>query len=308
MNKLSTVILLLSIVLALTACVGTTEVSPPISEAPAAVTTPTTTDTPTKAPTATPTPQPTATPTLAPSSTPTPKPTVTPTATALPTDTPRPTVTPQPVAVVTAKGLHVRSGPGTVYPVVGRVAQGDSLPVLARNEDASWLEIALANGSTGWVFAELVDLPLKTDSIKLATNIPLTPAAGIGVSRAEIQQSFEDIGFKFGAVTQSDGQPVVTGKLGLYDIELRGPANNLTRARIRIYALGGQDVQDAGGVLMALFLAYTVPDTDLVAIGNWMSQNSSAAVSEGIQRKWGRVWLAVSTEGSWLVIETKATP
>jgi uncharacterized protein YraI len=49
----------------------------------------------------------------------------------------------------------VRQGPGTNYPTVGSLAQGDTAPIVGRNADSSWLAISFSGG-TAWVFAGLI--------------------------------------------------------------------------------------------------------------------------------------------------------
>lgn len=192
-----------------------------------------------------------------------------------------------------------------MYPVVDQAKKGEQLTVMARNGDSSWYKVEM-NSPQAWVAATLVQLSGDSSDVPVADFIPPapTPVAGIGVSRAEIQESFERAGFEFGAVKQTGGQPLVTGALGSYEVELRGPANNLTSARIRIYTLGNSDV---GGLLAALFLANVAP-ADIGAIGTWMSENSRTAATTGIQKKWGQTWITVSMDGLWMVIEAKASP
>lgn len=313
-HKTGTLIILMVFILALTSC-GPGQLfgpKPTVTPSPTATSTPTPTPTQTLTPTSTFTPTtkptetatPTFTPTATSTATATTMPTATPTTTATATTTP--TATPQPQAIVTGDKINLRSGPGTVYPVVSQASKGTALNVLARNNDASWFKVE-ASVQEAWVSASLVRLSVESAAIPVAASIPPTPipVAGIGVRRADIQRSFEKVGFQFGAVTQSGGQPVVKGSLALYEIELRGPAEDLTSAQLRIYAASNEDV---GALLLALFLVHVVPGQDLEAIVNWLSQNTSAAVSTGIQKKWGRVWLAVSTESLWMVVEAKATP
>lgn len=115
--------------------------------------------------------------TTAPTATPPPVATATPTATPLPTDTPSPSPTPAPAASVTGDNINLRSGPGTVYPVVGKAAKGESLPVVARNQDGSWLEVETKDGKHGWVSAKLVTLNVPAESVPIAKSIPPAPAA-----------------------------------------------------------------------------------------------------------------------------------
>jgi len=55
------------------------------------------------------------------------------------------------VAIVTSRGLNMRTGPGTNYPVIRSLVQGT--PITVRGQDVSglWLYGQLANGALGWV-------------------------------------------------------------------------------------------------------------------------------------------------------------
>lgn len=95
--------------------------------------------------------------------------TATPTAIA-PLDTPSPTpvaaveVPPTPTsagqqatvsgpAVMALVGLNVRSGPGTGYPVIGRLVEGQTVPITGRNPQGTWWQISYPSdqGQRGWI-------------------------------------------------------------------------------------------------------------------------------------------------------------
>lgn len=65
--------------------------------------------------------------------------------------------------------LNVRQGPGTQYGIVTVIPNGTVVTLLGRNSAASWVKIALANGTQGWVNASYI-----------STTYPLAslPAAG----------------------------------------------------------------------------------------------------------------------------------
>ena len=107
---------------------------------------------------------------------------------ALPTATPKPTVTPKPTkmpnggetdsitkkveleAVVTAKSLNVRSGPGTGYSKAGGLLKGDKVTVIneALTEDEEWYAITFrSEGKTqkGYVLSAYIKLSFDS-SIK----------------------------------------------------------------------------------------------------------------------------------------------
>ena len=61
------------------------------------------------------------------------------------------------VGTVTAYGLNVRTGPGTAYPVIGVLTQGDVVEVVGKNATGTWLQIAY-NERQAWIAAAYVDL------------------------------------------------------------------------------------------------------------------------------------------------------
>ena len=101
-------------------------------------------------------------PTLAPSPTMTATPTATlspsPTATHAPTTTPTPTP-PKPVAMamIKARALNVRAGPGIDHNIIGYAAQGQRYRIVNNNENGSWLRIDF-DGLVGWVSAGWVQI------------------------------------------------------------------------------------------------------------------------------------------------------
>jgi uncharacterized protein YgiM (DUF1202 family) len=117
------------------------------------------------------TPGPTNTP--SPSPRPTTTPTVAATVTAWPTDTATPR--PEPAVRVSSSTANVRSGPGTNYPAIGVLEQGDTVLVIATNVDGSWYNILLAEGTTGWLAASVAE-PVDQEAMSLLTAALTIPA------------------------------------------------------------------------------------------------------------------------------------
>lgn len=181
-NRTRAIVLAL-FVLSLTACTSSPEPLPPptltTAPSPVAMTTPSATDT-LAAPTDTPA-LPTATATVpAPTDTPlpatdTPAPSATPTAS--PTATTTPTAIPAaPDFVVSNAVANVRAGPGTDYPIIGQVRQGETYAVTGRNASGSWWEFAFGQ-RTGWISASLVESNEQADRVQVSANIPPAPTA-----------------------------------------------------------------------------------------------------------------------------------
>lgn len=116
------------------------------------------------------------------------------------------TLTPAPAAIeatpeilmtgvvnVTGTRLNIRSGPGTIYRIVGKAVGGETLFLSARNEAGDWLLILrddLPNG-VGWVAASLVRtegdldaLPISTEEFSSPAPAPLnTPAVPVSPAK-----------------------------------------------------------------------------------------------------------------------------
>lgn len=110
-----------------------------------------------------------------------------PTETAVPTDTkePEPTVTntklptatPKPQLKITSSTANLRSGPGTSYNTSGVLNAQDVVTILARNNDGSWYNVRLADGTVGWLAASVAE-PVNTaamDAVAVAVTIPALP-------------------------------------------------------------------------------------------------------------------------------------
>jgi hypothetical protein len=80
---------------------------------------------------------------------------------------------------VTLKGdefVNLRSGPGAVYPVVGRAANGAILTAVARSEHGEWLLLVSSDLPDGqaWVYAAYTDYDPAVHPLPAAT--PVLPA------------------------------------------------------------------------------------------------------------------------------------
>jgi hypothetical protein len=89
---------------------------------------------------------------------------------------PSPTAPPVPDATVKLDRLNLRDGPGTEYPSLQVLQQGDSLTVLGKYGDCAWLNVIAPGGHSGWVSGEsrYVTLAIPCDAIRLASYRPVT--------------------------------------------------------------------------------------------------------------------------------------
>ncbi|MDX1522212.1 MAG: SH3 domain-containing protein [Anaerolineae bacterium] len=99
-----------------------------------------------------------------------------PTATAESVEEPTSESTPM---VTTLVGLNVRAGPGTNYPVVGRLAAGETVEIVGRNELSTWWQIPFSSniGDRAWISAgDQYSTASNTAGVPVA-DIPAPPAA-----------------------------------------------------------------------------------------------------------------------------------
>lgn len=76
------------------------------------------------------------------------------------------------VATVNVATLNVRDQPGITGNILTKISRGQSFPVVARNENGSWIQINV-NGQTGWVSAPLV----RVSGNAPQPNVTQTPSA-----------------------------------------------------------------------------------------------------------------------------------
>lgn len=65
-------------------------------------------------------------------------------------------VLPQPGFVATGAPVNLRTGPGTEYGIIYQVPAGQTMTILGRNPAGDWYHVRLLDGTTGWMFAELL--------------------------------------------------------------------------------------------------------------------------------------------------------
>jgi uncharacterized protein YgiM (DUF1202 family) len=63
---------------------------------------------------------------------------------------------PAATATIATWALNVRTGPGVNFGIVTAVRQGQQVTLLGRNAAATWVQVRLATGQTGWVNAHFI--------------------------------------------------------------------------------------------------------------------------------------------------------
>lgn len=72
----------------------------------------------------------------------------------------------EPIAIVTTAVLNLRAGPGTDFALLGRVVQGNRLPIVGRSANSMWWQVK-AVGGKAWVYGELVQPTGPMDQVSV---------------------------------------------------------------------------------------------------------------------------------------------
>ncbi|MCS7070713.1 MAG: SH3 domain-containing protein [Anaerolinea sp.] len=89
--------------------------------------------------------------------------------------------------IVNASILNVRSGPGAGFSEIARVNAGAVVTVFVRNTDASWVQVQLASGVTGWVNARYVAVNIDLNSLPVTGGTSLYTAVVTGAFRLNVR-------------------------------------------------------------------------------------------------------------------------
>jgi hypothetical protein len=88
-----------------------------------------------------------------------------------------PSPTPPPLAPqARSTGLvNVRNGPGTTFAIVASLAENDLVELIGKTPTGDWWQVRTAGGTTGWVFAQLLEAQGDVSAVAVAANIPEPP-------------------------------------------------------------------------------------------------------------------------------------
>lgn len=94
------------------------------------------------------------------------------------TATPQPSPAPsQPTCTVIADALNLRSGPGAAFGVLVGLPYRTAVTPLARTTGADWLQVALDDGTAGWVAASYLECNVRIADLPVVQAPQPTPTA-----------------------------------------------------------------------------------------------------------------------------------
>ncbi|MBX3010458.1 MAG: SH3 domain-containing protein [Caldilineaceae bacterium] len=76
---------------------------------------------------------------------------------------------------INVRGLNVRSGPGTTYPVVASVNAGQILTILGSAANCSWIQVQAAGQELGWISGSAQYVTMTVPCSALAQTAPNAP-------------------------------------------------------------------------------------------------------------------------------------
>lgn len=98
-----------------------------------------------------------------------------------PSDTPTPTEIPPVVGIIASlETVNVRQGPGVNFPAIVALVPGTGVEVLGQNEDATWYNIKMEDGSEGWVASSLLRIQPTSTPVPTSTSTPDLTALFLG--------------------------------------------------------------------------------------------------------------------------------
>jgi len=92
------------------------------------------------------------------------------------TEVPPPTAAPQAVTAAATDVLNIRQGPDRTTPSLGKLQPNQTVTVVGRNGDGTWLQIQRPDGvGVGWVSAEFVNVTGDVNTLPVATGDGAAP-------------------------------------------------------------------------------------------------------------------------------------
>lgn len=169
-------------------------------------------------------------------------------------------------ATIAVEEARVRTGPGTNYDPLGKLAQNTPLTLLARHDD--WYKAQQQDGSIIWVAAELLSMnQAAADLLPDARDIPAPPPAKVG-SVAE-----DNLNLRDGPGTNYIGMSKLNAGTSLDLLARYGDWLQVRTNTGRTGWVLGQHLNMAPGVLDRIETVTSIPDANPRLVGSVSEQN-----------------------------------
>ncbi|HET6444788.1 MAG TPA: SH3 domain-containing protein [candidate division Zixibacteria bacterium] len=142
---------------------------------------------------------------------------------------------------------NVRNGPGLGYGIVGGLNVGEKVALIGRSGDSSWLQIEMADGKEGWVFAQLLTVNPGLDVNDLAVvevEPPVVVSGGDGgnATTPPVIAPVSGGSFELGGQTHSLANPTLMNMAGMNWVKFQhkwGPGDTADAVAGRIQQAHG---------------------------------------------------------------------
>lgn len=209
------------------------------------------------------------------------------------TPAPQPTAVPGFTGVVQVQRLNVRQGPGTTYPVIGTVSQGETVTILSRNEFGDWWRACCISGTTqdGWMAAQFItpNFDLGQANVLIAidgaipTPPPPTPVPTVDPNAVPTTTTPSAAGLLELQVQQNPPYAWQGSTITLvYQINNAGAAA-ATNVEVRNELPAELGFLSADPLSAGEFLTETAPISRTVVIFRWPELQAGASVSASVQ-------------------------
>lgn len=110
---------------------------------------------------------------------------------------------------------NMRSGPGLNYGIIGGIQPGEKVSLIGRNADSTWLQVELADGTEGWIFAQLLTVNSSVSVSSLAVVEVEPPAVASGGSPPPVIAPAAGGNFELGGQTHTLANPTLMNMAGM---------------------------------------------------------------------------------------------
>lgn len=177
-------------------------------------------------------------------------------------------------ALVATGALNVRSGPGVTYSVVTVASQGQTVQMLGRNANSSWVKIRLSNGTEGWVnaYSDYITPSVAVNTLPFADS-PAQPEPPVPVAPGAVLNLRSGPGFNY-PVTGSVYQGLQVSAIG------RNAANTWLKVRLS----DGQE-----GWLGAQYVQLSIPIGNLPVLDGTTTPTTTVTPTPPATTYWANV-------------------
>ncbi len=101
---------------------------------------------------------------------------------------------PGPYVQIKESPVNIRQGPGTSFPIIGKMVEGSRYEIIGKTLDEKWWQICCVNDKPAWVAAWVVEAVGNTEQIAVVQEIPTPPPTPTPKPQMNLAEAFPGIG------------------------------------------------------------------------------------------------------------------